>query len=81
MTSRCAGGRTGLLSEERWAEMDWDNDGCITFKVCAIVSTYPLWCLHGEYSAAMHHLSFAPRVLLVQEFLSAMYEWVGVEEE
>jgi hypothetical protein len=25
-------GKNGLLSEDRWKELDWDNDGCITFK-------------------------------------------------
>ena len=25
----------GILSVDRWKEMDWDNDGCITFKVRA----------------------------------------------
>lgn len=32
----CQGARTALLSEDRWQEMDWDKDGCITFKVCCM---------------------------------------------
>jgi hypothetical protein len=64
-----SGSRTALLSEERWQEMDWDKDGCITFKV-RLLHRLPLALLHAIYCGVVFH----------QEFLSAMYEWVGVEE-
>jgi hypothetical protein len=32
MGSKTKAGGNALLSKERWAEMDWDDDGHITFK-------------------------------------------------
>ena len=71
--SVCAGGRTALLSEDRWVEMDWDSDGCITFKVCP-----PPYAAFVRMSP--HRESALSGRVCAQEFLSAMYEWVGVDE-
>ena len=40
------GGSNPLLSEERWKEMDWDKNNCITFE--EFVFSFHTWVMSGE---------------------------------